>query len=140
MSTGRKCGKGGRIHFPKWLQIPGYLHLVVAVQGRWPDQLEVIATSTDGRVGIAEHWTVSRKAWSTRRADHGGTFSGVVSVGNSLVGMEVPTILGRGKIATLRGPQVPLTLATGPADAQCRFWDPGMRERHDEVMRRWCGC
>ncbi|AUX25636.1 hypothetical protein SOCEGT47_061850 [Sorangium cellulosum] len=115
--------KDGKIEFPKRLRLPGWWVAVVGVHGRYPDQLDLIATGTTGRTGVAEHYVLGAQGWVQRESDPGLWFTGVARMGSSLVGLVGPTMLGAPRFITLRGPRVGLTITQAPRKEPCRGWE-----------------
>ncbi|WP_437809257.1 hypothetical protein [Sorangium sp. So ce1078] len=115
--------KDGKIEFPKRLHLPGWGESVIGVHGRYPDQLDLIATGTTGRTGVAEHYVLGAQGWAQRVGDAGLWFTGVARMGSSLVGLAGPTMLGASKFITLRGPRVGLTLTPAPRKGPCRGFE-----------------
>jgi hypothetical protein len=115
--------KDGKIEFPKRLYLPGPWEVVLGVYGRYPDQLDLIATGTTGRTGIAEHHALGAQGWVQRVGDPGLWFTGVARMGSSLVGLAGPTMLGASKFITLRGPRVGLTITPAPKKGPCRGYE-----------------
>ncbi|WP_437328568.1 hypothetical protein [Sorangium sp. So ce381] len=115
--------KDGKIEFPKRLHLPGWWVSVIDVHGRYPDQLDLIATGTTGRTGVAEHYALGAKGWERRVSNAGQWFTGVARMGSSLVGLAGPTMIGPSRFVTLRGPGVGLTITPAPKKGECRGFD-----------------
>ncbi len=94
MATAVGVLKDGKIDFPKRLHLPGWWVSVIDVHGRYPDQLDLIATGTTGRTGVAEHYALGAKGWERRVSNAGQWFTGVARMGSSLVGLAGPTMIG----------------------------------------------
>ncbi|WP_437985396.1 hypothetical protein [Sorangium sp. So ce117] len=128
--------KDGKIEFPKRLHLPGWWVSVIGVHGRYPDQLDLIATGTTGRTGVAEHYALGAKGWAQRVSDAGQWFTGVASMGSSLVGLVGPTMIGPSRFVTLRGPRVGLTITPAPRKGECRGFDFEGASRYSETEVR----
>ncbi len=131
--------KDGKIEFPKRLHLPGWWVAVIGVHGRYPDQLDLIATGTTGRTGIAEHYVLGAQGWVRRVSDQGLSFTGVARMGSSLVGLAGPTMMGVPKFITLRGPRVGLTITPAPKKRPCRGWEAPLPYPEAEVRPRAFG-
>ncbi|WP_438035574.1 hypothetical protein [Sorangium sp. So ce204] len=128
--------KDGKIDFPERLRVPGWMVTVSGVHGRYPDQLDLIATGTTGRTGVAEHYALGAKGWDQRVGDAGQWFTGVARMGSSLVGLTGPTMIGRSRFVTLRGPRVGLTITPAPRKGECRGFDAEAASRYSEAEVR----
>ncbi|XXX74779.1 hypothetical protein WMF30_44720 [Sorangium sp. So ce134] len=125
--------KDGKIEFPKRLRLPGWWVAVTGVYGRYPDQLDLIATGTTGRTGVAEHYVLGAQGWVQRVSEAGLWFTGVARMGSSVVGLVGPTMIGAPRFITLRGPRVGLTITPAPKKAPCRGWEAPLPYPEAEV-------
>ncbi|AUX44963.1 hypothetical protein SOCE26_064330 [Sorangium cellulosum] len=125
--------KEGKIEFPKRLHLPGWGVAVIGVHGRYPDQLDLIATGTTGRTGVAQHHVLGAQGWVQRGSDPGLWFTGVARMGSSLVGLAGPTMIGVPRFITLRGPRVGLTITPAPKNRPCRGWEAPLPYPEAEV-------
>ncbi|WP_437568561.1 hypothetical protein [Sorangium sp. So ce542] len=131
--------KDGTIEFPKRLRLPGWGAAVIGVYGRYPDQLDLIATGTTGRTGVAEHHVLGAQGWAQRMGDPGLWFTGVARMGSSLVGLVGPTMMGVPRFITLRGPKVGLTITPAPRKEPCRGWEAPLAYPEAEILSQAFG-
>ncbi|WP_437606941.1 hypothetical protein WMF20_39450 [Sorangium sp. So ce834] len=131
--------KDGKIEFPKRLHVPGWGVAVVGVYGRYPDQLDLIATGTTGRTGVADHYVLGAQGWVQRASEPGLWFTGVARMGSSLVGLMGPTMLGVPRFIALRGPRVGLTITQAPRKEPCRGWEAPLPYPQAEILSQAFG-
>lgn len=105
------------IRWQDGLVIPGYFHQLVAVVGTWPDRLDVLATGSTGRTGVAEHWTIRDGRLVQGRSEVGQVFVGMSQVGGGLLALSRPAMFGAPVFHTLRAParRYPFT----PVSSEC---------------------
>ncbi|MEQ9323235.1 MAG: hypothetical protein RIF41_28990, partial [Polyangiaceae bacterium] len=80
--------------------------------------LDVLATGSTGRTGVAEHWTVRDGRLVQGRRSVGQVFVGMSQVGGGLLALSRPAMFGAPMFHTLRAParRFPFT----PADTECK--------------------
>jgi hypothetical protein len=87
---------GGKLRFPRALLLDGMagMRAFAGAAGRWPGELYVLSTGTDGRTGIAEPWLASEEHGykAKRGGDSGHYFVGAARAGGGAYGVEAPTI------------------------------------------------
>jgi hypothetical protein len=96
--------QGESFVYPETLFLRGWDQRIVAIQGSYPDGLHLLAVGTTGRIGIAEHYVSDAKTgWRQKHSDVGSFYVGVARVGDSLVGLTTPLMVGSPAFVTLRG-------------------------------------
>jgi hypothetical protein len=105
--------QGGTIVYPEELFLDGWFHRIVTIQGRYPDDVHMLAVGDTGRTGIAEHFVFdSNKGWQAKNSNVGSWYVGMARFGNSQLGLTAPVMWGSAELVTLRGPRVKAKLST----------------------------
>jgi hypothetical protein len=98
-------------------------YVITSVHGRWPDRLDVVYTTSNGRALMPTYVPLTGKGVSQRIADGGGwgSIAGVATVGESTVIASSGMVEGT-RVSTVRGPAVARRMQT-PAEAGCKADD-----------------
>ncbi len=93
---------------------------VAGLAGDWPRGIDLLATGSTGRVGIAEHWAFTDAGWVKRTQALGHSFAGVTELSGTVLGLEVSgsPVPVRPILHSLRGPKVVRNFK--PIDKICR--------------------
>jgi hypothetical protein len=112
--------EGDTLTFPPRLAVPGFMSLIVSVEGKWPSALDLLATGTTGRTGIAEHWSLGAKAWELKKSAESSLYVGLANTGTSLLALRIPALAfpgTRSDVVALRGSLAGVKLS--PIDPAC---------------------
>ncbi len=113
---------GDSLKFPPGMLLEGLFHHVVAIDGKWPGKITMLAVGDTGRTPIAERYTLEGEEWKLA-ADcarpgcaEGRRYVGLFSVGSSFVGLEAPGIFPdrAPKFTTFSGPKLSLAWKKAP--------------------------
>jgi len=123
MRVGRPIGvvEGGNVRFPRNLFFESAWPVLVGIGGRWPNDVHMLATSTNGRTGIAEHYVLVDRGWQEKRYGAvGRIYTGMALRFGALFALDraaTPFASSTGAVVGLDVETPPRRLARGTARA-----------------------